>query len=341
MIQIEETIIRQLVLHRISTDANKSILDSDLPDYSNENEEIALKKIFLKPFLSQALTYEFKHEIDLEYNVLFKLSRQIYEGDDFVEKSKSISQHLISTSKHPNIKDGDLFIVKFDDIKLNNKYYEGLGIYKFEDKESFIETSIIDKKVSFNFRNGIGNKKPDKACLIIFTEIPYTLLIIDNGSTETDYWQNEFIKHKPKNDFVNNTNNFLSLTKSFITEQIPNEYAVGKADQIDLLNRTVNYFKNNETFDKKDFEDEVFQNKDIIKSFRNFDETFREKNEFELSDTFEISPQAVKKQAKIFKSVLKLDKNFHIYIHGDKELIEQGVEQDGRKFYKIYYQIEN
>ncbi len=42
-----------------------------------------------------------------------------------------------------------------------------------------------------------------------------------------------------------------------------------------------------------------------------------------------------------FKSVLKLDKNFHIYIHGDKELIEKGYDDAvGKKFYKIYYDEE-
>ena len=49
----------------------------------------------------------------------------------------------------------------------------------------------------------------------------------------------------------------------------------------------------------------------------------------------------MKKQAKIFKSVLKLDNNFHIYIHGKRELIEQGVDPNGRKFYKIYYEEES
>jgi hypothetical protein len=49
----------------------------------------------------------------------------------------------------------------------------------------------------------------------------------------------------------------------------------------------------------------------------------------------------VKKQSRVFKSVLKLDRNFHIYIHGDKDLIERGVEKDGRKYYKIYYREES
>jgi hypothetical protein len=65
-------------------------------------------------------------------------------------------------------------------------------------------------------------------------------------------------------------------------------------------------------------------------------------NEIELPDNFDISVQAVKKQVRVFKSVLKLDKNFHVYIHGDKSLIEKGVdEKTGKKYYKIYYDEEN
>ncbi len=71
------------------------------------------------------------------------------------------------------------------------------------------------------------------------------------------------------------------------------------------------------------------------------DDQYRDENEMEKNPSFEISNQAVKKQARVFKSVLKLDKNFHIYIHGDKKMIQQGVETDGRKFYKIYYDDES
>ena len=39
--------------------------------------------------------------------------------------------------------------------------------------------------------------------------------------------------------------------------------------------------------------------------------------------------------------VIKLDKNLPIYVHGSRELIEQGVDEEGRKFYKIYYKEES
>ena len=59
-------------------------------------------------------------------------------------------------------------------------------------------------------------------------------------------------------------------------------------------------------------------------------------------DNFEISVHAVKQQAKVFKSVLKLDKNFHIYIHGNRQLIEKGFDEaTGRNYYKLYFDNES
>nr|AMP55557.1 hypothetical protein [uncultured bacterium] len=53
-----------------------------------------------------------------------------------------------------------------------------------------------------------------------------------------------------------------------------------------------------------------------------------------------MNESAVKKQARNYKSVIKLDKNFHIYVHGDRRLIEQGEDEKG-KFYKVYYKEES
>jgi hypothetical protein len=342
MIDIEAATIQKLIYHRLHPNDGYGSFSEALFNPDGEEEEDVLLKIFLKPFLSSTSTYEFGHEIDLKLNALFSLSRSIFEDGDFIAQSKNICQHLISVSKHPNIKDGDLFIMKFDTIIFNSSHYSGLGIFKVENKENFIETSSsLDGEKKLSFRKGIGNKRLDKACLILNNEEPYTVFIIDNTSTETDYWQNEFIRVNLKKDNVNNTNQFLSLTKSFVTQQFPSEFETTKADQIDLLNRSVEYFKKHENFDRQDFEQEVFQDTGVIKSFQSFDSKYRQENEINIADEFIISQQVVKKQARVFKSVLKLDRNFHIYIHGNNELIQQGVESDGRKYYKIYFENES
>ena len=232
-------------------------------------------------------------------------------------------------------------MVKYSNIELGNVYYEGLGIYKVENKETFIETGTKDAGgMEFNFKQGIGTKKLDKACLILFTDEPYTVFIIDNASKETEYWTNEFINATAKSDHINTTLQVMDLTKTFITDQIIEDFEISKADQIDLLNRSVDYFKKNETYEKAEFEEQVFKDQAVIDSFRKYDTSFRKEHDVPLEDGFDISSHVVKKQAKIFKSELKLDKNFHIYIHGDRNKIEKGVDTDGSKFYKFYYEEE-
>jgi len=268
MIQIEGASVGKLILHRLDTENDTLQLSSSIFHFNDAEQEEALKKIFLKPFVNNTTTLEFKHDVNIDLNVLFSLSKAIFNNDDFIAQSQNICQHLKAVSKHPNIKSGDVFVLQFDDIVLDNNMYQGIGIYKVENKETFIETQQNKNAVELSFRKGITSKKLDKACLILCTQEPYTIFLIDNVSGETDYWQNEFVKVAFKNDNINNTNQFLSLTKSFVTQQYPSDFETTKADQIDLLNRSVEYFKTHETFDKSTFEQDVLHHEALIESFK-------------------------------------------------------------------------
>ncbi|MBK8581993.1 MAG: hypothetical protein IPL86_09220 [Flavobacteriales bacterium] len=103
----------------------------------------------------------------------------------------------------------------------------------------------------------------------------------------------------------------------------------------------MDYFKNHTEFDQDEFTQEVFQEEKTIQSYKNYSDRYQQENDVQVQDNFAISEHAVKKQARAFKSVLKLDKNFHIYIHGDRNKIEHGVDDNGRKFYKIFYEQES
>ena len=304
-------------------------------------EEETLKNIFLKPFEGTINTYQFKHDVDIELNVLFQLSKKVAHEQTLEGAHEGITSHLRASSRHPNIKEGELFIVRFSELMIGAEIVEGLGIFKVEKKDSFLETPDWTKEPSLLFKEGIGEKKLDKACLILFTDEPFTILAYDNNSSEAVYWKNDFIHLDFKRDHVNDTNHFLQMTKTYITDQLPEEFEVTKTDQIDLLNKSIGYFKNHEEFDQVEFETEVFEDAEAIKSFRHFDNQYQEEMDLELSDNFKIANNAVKKQARIFKSVLKLDKNFHVYIHGNRYLIERGEDADGRKYYKIYYENES
>jgi hypothetical protein len=101
------------------------------------------------------------------------------------------------------------------------------------------------------------------------------------------------------------------------------------------------FFKENESFDVNLFADEVIGRPELIEDFISFKGNFEKENALQIEDKFEINNSAVKKQAKDFKSIIKLDKNFHIYVHGNHRLLERGFDSsNGKNFYKLYFDSE-
>jgi hypothetical protein len=166
--------------------------------------------------------------------------------------------------------------------------------------------------------------------------------ILDKASrgSEAQFWRDTFLQLRAKSDDYHHTRNFLSMTKTFVTDQVGQEFDVSKTDKIDMLNRSIDYFKENDRLDKEEFGQVVFGDPEVMHSFQDYGQEYQTENDLDIEMDFAISAPAVKKQSRVFKSVLKLDKNFHVYIHGNKDLIEKGMEDDGRKFYKIYYSEE-
>ena len=337
--------IEKIITHRVGNKLRdercnlsdeESILETDTKNY--------LLKYFFSLFRTEEI-YRFSHAVNIEMNEVFKLTKEIFsDTNSFILNSQNIAKLLYEQSMHPKIKEGQLNISLFNNVVIEDEIVNVLGVFKSETTSPFIQ--MKKQKSNYNIVHDVGFdiKSMDKGCLIFNTayEDGYKVLIIDNSSksNEAQYWKDDFLNVRVLNNEYHQTNQFLGITKQYVTKQLDHEFELSKADKIDLLNRSVDYFKKHETFDKNEFEDEVFGGSDVIESFRKFDQTYRQENEVQLSENFAISEQAVKKQARVFKSVLKLDKNFHIYIHGNRELIEQGTDENGRKYYKIYYENE-
>lgn len=341
--------IGNVIAHQIGNKTNKEgiIISNLLLDTNDPRLRELLIKYFLFPFSNMEEFYSFTFsDGNFNLNPLYQLTSDVFSNEgNFIEISKSIAQHLYEVSLHPQIKAGDLFVSTFNNIKVDNILVNGFGVFKSENRQQFLKLNKKSNEFALNYDDGINIEKLEKGCLIlnIGKEKGYKVYVIDksNKSSEAQYWKDFFLNIRPTKTGYHLTNQFLGIAKQFVTEQLIEEFEVNKTDQIDLLNRSVDYFKANDKFEKEDFEKSVFQSEELIESFRSFDNSYRDNNDIELANSFDISSQAVKKQVRAFKKVLKLDKNFHIYIHGNKELIEQGVEKDGRKYYKIYYNDES
>lgn len=348
MLSFEEAKLDKLIIHKVG---NKLLedgvtLSNELIDLSGKD---GLSKIlmtyFLNPFKEPAF-YNFHHVSSLDLNEIYSIVNALFQSiRGFTKKSKDIANILYEYSNHPKIKSGELYIAYFEDCVINNEATDAIGIFKSENKETFLKVYEEDKSYQVDHEDGINIKKLDKGCLILNVDADegFRVCVLDNQNVnnEAQYWKDEFLKLKPVADNYFQTKNYLSLAKNFVTERLDEEFEVSKADQIDYLNRSIDYFKKNEQFNEQDFASSVFEHQSVIKSFKNYKNDFQDEHDLHIVSEFDISSSAVKRQARVFKSVLKLDRNFHVYIHGDRDLIEKGVDEDGRKYYKLYYKEES
>ena len=349
MVTSFEASIEETSIHRVGNKIQNEFYSLSEQPLKIDDEVLAglLMQYFLLPFEKEHEIYRFTHSSnDLNLNELFHFCSGIFsDKTKFHELGGQITKHLFDISNHPKIKSGEVYIVRFSNLRFEGETVEGIGIFKSETKEPYLKVNPVQGGFNVSYEeNAINIHKLDKGCLIFDTEKAegYKVMVIDQTNrTDAAYWKDEFLKLKIRNDSFNKTNNTLSVCKNFITNKIDDDFDITKADKIDLLNKSIKYFKEKESFDIDEFAEEVIGNKEAIKSFKNFTNDYNNEFEAGLDGSFDISHAAVKKQARVFKSILKLDKNFHIYIHGNKDLIEKGFDEEkSMNFYKVYFKEE-
>jgi hypothetical protein len=346
MINLTATTLSRCITHQVGNRLHEEeIVLSTAPTVIPEASEAYFLEYLLMSFKVEE-PYRFVHPTDIGLNEVYSVVNTLFEkGEDlaaFVEASHDLAKLLYECSTHPKIKTGRLNVVQFEDILIEDETFSGIGIFKSETESPFLK--MLDSGASVTVKHDVGYevKGIDKGCIIINTskEDGYRLLVIEKKNADTRYWVDEFLKIRPVSTAYAQTQQAMSMTQQFLTREAPKKFEIEKTEQMNLLNKSVEYFAKKENFNRGEFEDEILQDERLIDAYRSFNDSFKAEHDSVFNDEFSISPQAYKKQSKIFKSILKLDRNFHVYIHGDKDQITRVVDADGRKFYKLYYSEE-
>lgn len=338
--------ITAISVHNIGNKAKEeSMILSENPLDLNEELTAILENYFNSAF-KPVESFEFFNENSLDYNLAYKTSESIFENPESLhEASKEYARKLFEVQDHPNIKGGEFYTVYFKECTLNGDLVDAVGLFKSENKDTFLKVRQRAGNFVVEPQTGINVKKLDKGCIVFNAEKEngFVVTVVDNTNKggEARYWIDDFLQVRTKNDAYHKTENALSMCKSFINDALPAEFEVSKADQADLLARTGQFFKQNQNFNLEEFSSEVIEQPEVIERFTSFKNQFESAHDVQIEDDFDISVPAIKKNSKVFKSIIKLDKNFHIYVHGNSNLIERGREEDGRKFYKVYFDEEN
>lgn len=347
MLDFTETQLKQLVIHHVgNANENQEVQYSKSTTQTTEEVNEVLLHYFLSGFSAEHF-HSFAHESDLNMNYVFNYAAKIFENpESFFDHSINLARHLYENSIHPKIQSGEFYAVFFENCVVEDEITDALGLFKTENKDTFLKVFPQNDQFSVDSQKGINIKKLDKGCLIFNTEkdLGYKVLVVDNVNKGKDaqYWRERFLQTKEREDNFYHTRNYMELCKGFVQEVYNEENNIERTDQIDMLNQSAKYFTEKEKFENHDFKEEVMGgDPNLINAFEQYKDQVEERNEVKFSEEFEVSPEAVKSNKRKFKSVLKLDKNFHIYIHGDRNCIEKGFDQNkNMNFYKIYYQEE-
>lgn len=343
MIYCENSALQALALHIVG---NKLKDDGLCKSERLVDLDDSLRKVMVQYFMASFTLderFSFAHHSGLDFNVAFQTVSCVFDKpDNLLKCSTQLADHLYESSNHTNIKGGEFYVAYFHDIEFDGLVADAIGLFKSETKNTFLRITSIDRISSLDYDEGVDVRKLDKGCLIFNTKKDegYVVAVVDNtNKSDAKYWVEDFLGVKPRQDKYFQTHNFMSVCKSFVTKQLPSEFEVSKADQAEMLNRSVQYFRKKDEFSIQDFAETVLEHPVVIESFQSYKERYQAERDIEIEDSFAISNDAVKKQARSFKSVIKLDKNFHIYVHGNRNLIEQGEDEKGR-YYKVYYNEE-
>lgn len=347
MITSELASINSIVVHKVgSKAAEEDIRFSNSALRTNEYINKLLISYFFTPFKSEEY-FKLFHDSDLEINEVYSYVSKIFaDPETLYDQSVNLAKHLYENSAHPKIKAGELYVAFFNDCVVDGEQVDAVGIFKSESKETYLRVLPTSDNYEIDSEAGININKLDKGCLIFNTEKEdgYLVAVVDNVSkgAEAQYWFDHFLHVRQREDEYFQTRNAIKLCKDFVLDTMPQEFKMDRADQADLLNKSAKFFKEKENFDFEEFSNEVIQEPKIIESFKNHRLSFEADNQVKFDDAFELSAPAVKKTSGTLKSVIKLDKNFHVYIHGNRDYIRKGYDQEtGMDFYQLFFEEES
>lgn len=331
--------LEQLSIHSIGNKANmEGVRLSDETVVLNSVMAELLKSYFLLAFKDECL-YNFSHANSLELNEMFSFARNMFEHGKFHDYSKEIAKHLYERSEHPNIKSGELYVAYFKNCILDGETIDAIGLFKSENKDTFIQINAIDGGFSVESQSGINISKLDKGCLIFNTHKKdgYVVSVVDNSNRgEAKYWVEDFLQVKRKNDSYTQTQNAMTMCRSFIS-QLPSD--IDKANKAAMMNRVVEGLKQ-ESVSIDSVASKAF-GPELSTGFNSFRNEYQETHDVRFDESFQGKPESIKRRAVGTMTTIKLDKNFDVNIHGGEQFIERGYDEErGMKYYKFFFNEE-
>ena len=276
------------------------------------------------------------------YDIVYKYFHHLISAKTMAEYFTAL---MYSCMNHPKLESGIFLMVHLEEVQFEGEYRDAIGIFKLSSMIEGLQCAHNSERYDIRPSGKIFSiENLDLGAIILNTdsENGYKVLIHCSGSVnDLIMFKDYFLKLRVFNNDYIKTSNFMNVFKNFVTEKLDDSLEVENMDKVDLLNRAINHVSDNETLIIDEFTINVIGNHEVSNVFNNYLKNFQEEMEMELPDQFTLSSTAVKKAKASYKQVIKLDKNFHLYVHGKRDLVEKGFDESkGMNFYKVYFENE-
>ncbi len=347
MFWCEDTQIAAIAVHRVGNavdDEGGLMISSGTPDMDDATREAMM--CFLFSSFKYDEYYHFYAEDGMSNGVQLSVSSILGSDELLYPQSVLLAKSLYAKCRSEKIPKGEFYVVKFRNCAYQGQLVDAVGLFKAEKKEVFMSVHAEGDSLQVQAQEGSLINKIDKGCLVLDTQATngYVVAAFDNGKGENGlYWIDEFLGLRQMENEFFQTQKTIELCNDFVRNVLPEKFeGVTKDQQAVLLNRSVEFFKENEDFSLEDYVGDVLQNEQAGQELKAFKAESERIGHYQLESDFKISDTALKKQAKILKSVIKLDKNFHVYVHGKRDFIVRGFDNDKQmQFYQLFFNEED
>lgn len=333
--------IAALSVHKIG---NKSAMEgveySDTPVILSEELGELLKSYFLMAFKDEE-RYAFSHPTSLYLNEVFSYVSEIFDNENtFHEQSKNLAKFLYEKSEHPNIKRGDFYVILFKDCILDGETVDAIGLFKSENKDTFIQINPVAGGFSVESQTGMNINKLDKGCLVfnMKREDGFVACVVDNSNrSDAKYWLNDFLQLKRCEDDFRQTEQAVAMCKSFISH-LPEEY--DKATKAVMMNKVIETL-GEDVVTLDNIANRAFEPTGASEAFYSYADEYQTMQEMTFKDSFQGKADTMARRAASAVTKIKLDNNFIISILGGEENLERGYDEErGMKYYTLYFEKE-
>jgi hypothetical protein len=230
---------------------------------------------------------------------------------------------------------GTWFSVSWKDFHYEDISGRAVGFFYATEEEVFLHLGGGEPQV----RTGLPLKKPVFACLIFRNDSgEYRLW---QQSPQQSLWASELFPFQAGLDDAFHSREFFRLCKSFSEDVLVKEQKKSREDQVGFLSDSLSYTKENQEVSFGNFRQEVLKEPSLIDAFDEYKTAYEDRRQWNPPDKFAVSEQVQNQAGKFIRSVIKLDKNFHIYVHGNKERLEKGFDASKKlNYYTLWFDSE-